>query len=87
MGSFIAAEDMPYPIQKLPKNASLKIRFSERLPPIALKKQMVFSSLSPKTVFSFGIGSFEPVTKREFQIPFALGMKPWHGSPNSIPIF
>jgi hypothetical protein len=38
-------------------------------------------------VFSFGIGSFELVKKREFPIPFAHGMKPWHGSPISIPIF
>jgi hypothetical protein len=87
MASFIAAEDMRYPTRKLPKNVSLKIRSSERLLPTALRKRMVFLSLSPRTVFRFGIGSFRPVKQREFQIPYACGMKLWHGSPNSTPVF
>jgi hypothetical protein len=87
MDFFIAAEDMLYPIQKLQKNASPKTKFSERSPLTVSKKRAVFSSLSPRMVFFFGIGSFEPVSKREFQAPFALGMKPWHGSRSFIPIF
>jgi len=57
-----------------------------KIAPIALKKQMVSSSPSPKMAFSFGIGSLELVKRRGSQMPFAHAMKPWHGSPNSIPI-